>query len=115
MQQGQERPGEAPGGCQVACLSGRAVRPVPSPARSSSTDERAVPVLFQVRLGYVRAAYDREGRPPPQAALLARFLFCGPQEPQFCCQTFPRNKPRLAKTLHTPVFFKLCKVNILTC
>ena len=45
----------------------------------------------------------------------ATLFFCGPQEPQFCCQTFPRNKPRLAKTLHTPVFFKLCQVNILTC
>lgn len=101
MEQGQERPGEAPGGCQAASLSGRAGRPAPSPACPSSTDEWAVPVLSQVSLGYVRAVYDRKGHPPPQATLPACFSFCWPQEPQFCCQTFPRNKPRLAKTLHT--------------
>lgn len=39
MEQGQERPGEAPGGCQEASLSGQAVRPAPSPACPSSTDE----------------------------------------------------------------------------
>lgn len=44
-EQGQERPGEAPDGCQVAgqahgiCLSGQAVRPVPSAVCSISTDE----------------------------------------------------------------------------